>query len=258
MDASKRSSIGRFTRFLRLTTQEFVKERKNVALFLLGIVIAVFHQTRQFSENLHEIAATSIIFSSAVTETLQVYVLTHFPNTFWIFDWVVSLLYVFGFLFVMAVLIITMITTGREAWRYGLALLACWIVQISLQMLFPVLVPIRVNKDIRPIRKEIWPWSEKMMGLKYGGIPSGHFGYSIFGVLLTKRIQYRRMNAIYVFYTLIVPLLVLYLGEHYIVDLVVSLILFPAIYFATLRVIEHFIGKAKYPTVFELVQMSEQ
>ncbi|MFX0210613.1 MAG: phosphatase PAP2 family protein [Candidatus Hodarchaeota archaeon] len=257
MGVSKRSSIERFTRLLRITTQEFVKERKNVALFLLGIVIAVFHQTRQFSENLFEIAENSIIFSSAVTETLQVYVITHFPNTFWIFDWVVSLLYIFGFLFVMVFLILTMITTGREAWRYGLALLACWIVQISLQILFPVLVPIRVNKNIRPIRKEIWPWSEKMMGLKYGGIPSGHFGYPIFGVLMTRQIQYRKMNAIYVFYTLIIPLIVIYLGEHYIVDLVASLILFPAIYFATLRVIEHFVGKAKYPTVFELSQMSE-
>ena len=257
MKASSRLSAGRFVRLLRLTCKEFKKELKNVALLLLGIAYVVFYQTRQFSENLREIAADSIIFSPSVTETLQVYVLNHFPNTFWIFDWIVSLLYVFAFTFVLVSLILTVITTGREAWRYGLALLACSLVQLSLQVLFPVLVPIRSNKDIRPIRKEIWPWSEKLIGVKYGGIPSGHFGYSIFGVLLTRRLHYRMMNAFYVFNTLIFPPIVLYLGEHYIIDLVVSLILFPAIYFVTLRVIKHFVGEAKYPTVFELAQMTE-
>ncbi len=58
--------------------------------------------------------------------------------------------------------------------------------------------------------------------------------------------------------TIIFPPIVLYLGEHYIVDLIVSLILFPAIYFVTLRVIKQFVGEAKYPTVFEIVQKSEQ
>jgi len=116
----------------------------------------------------------------------------------------------------------------------------------------PVLVPIRSNIDIRPIRKEIWPWSEKLIGIKYGGIPSGHFGYSIFGVILTRKINYRRMYTFYVLNTLIFPPIVLYLGEHYIVDLVVSLILFPMLYFMTLRIIEHFAGETKYPTVFEL------
>lgn len=257
MDSSKRSSIKRFRRLLRLTTQEFVKERKNVALLLLGIVYFAFYQTRQFSENLQKIAADSIIFSASVTEALQVYVLNHFPNTFWIIDWVVSLLYVFAFTFVLASLLLTMITTGREAWRYGLAWLACGLAQFLLQVMFPVLVPIRSSKDIRPIRKEIWPWSEKLVGIKYGGIPSGHFGYSLFGILLTRRISYRRMNILYILNTLIFPPIVLYLGEHYIVDLVVSAILFPVIYFVTLRVIEHFVGEAKYPTVFELAQMSE-
>ncbi|MFX0197056.1 MAG: phosphatase PAP2 family protein [Candidatus Hodarchaeota archaeon] len=257
MEASKRSPIERFNRLLRLTTQEFVKERKNVALLLLGIAYFVFYQTRQFSENLQKIAADSIIFSSSVTETLQIYVLTHFPNTFWIIDWIAALLYVFAFTFVLASLLLVMITTGREAWRYGLAWLACGLVQFSLQILFPVLVPIRSSKDIRPIRKEIWPSSEKLVGIKYGGIPSGHFGYSIFGILLTKRINYRRMNFLYILNTLIFPPIVLYLGEHYIVDLVASLIFFPVIYFVTLRVIEHFVGEAKYPTVFELAQMEK-
>lgn len=257
MDANKKSSIGRFTRLLRLTTQEFVKERKNVALLLFGIAYFAYYQTRQLSEDLQKIAADSIIFSSSVTESLQVYVLTHFPNTFWIIDWITSLLYVFAFTFVLASLLLTMITTGREAWRYGLAWLACGLVQFSLQILFPVLVPIRSSKDIRPIRKEIWPSSEKLVGMKYGGIPSGHFGYSIFGILLTRRINYRRMNILYMLNTIIFPLIVLYLGEHYIVDLVVSMILFPIIYFVTLRVIEHFVGEAKYPTVFEIAQKSE-
>ncbi|MFQ6125781.1 MAG: phosphatase PAP2 family protein [Candidatus Heimdallarchaeota archaeon] len=257
MEVSKRSSLERFYILLRLTTQEFVKERKNVALLLLGITYFVFYQTRQFSEDLQQIAADSIIFSSSVTETLQVYVLTHFPNTFWIIDWVASLLYVFAFTFVLASLLLVMITTGREAWRYGLAWLVCGLAQFSLQIMFPVLVPIRSSKDIRPIRKEIWPSSEKLVGIKYGGIPSGHFGYSIFGILLTKRINYRRMNIIYILNTLIFPPIVLYLGEHYIVDLIASLILFPTIYLVILRVIEHLVGKAKYPTVFELAQMVE-
>ena len=255
--ASNRLSVGRFIKLLRLTIQEFVKERKNVALLLLGIAIFMFYQTRQFSENLIEIASDSIIFSSSVTETLQVYVLTHFPNTFWIVDWVVSLLYIFAFAFVLASLLLTMITTGREAWRYGIVWLVCSLAQFSLQALFPVLVPIRSSKDIRPIRKEIWPWSEKFIGIKYGGIPSAHFGYSIFGILLTRRINYRRMNIIYVLNTLIFPPIVLYLGEHYIVDLVVSLILFPTIYFVTLRVIDYFVGEEKYPNVFELAQLPE-
>ncbi len=250
----KLSKIRSLREFTKLTWKEFSGERKNVLLLIFGIIYVAFYQTRQLSENRREIASDAITFSASVTETLQVFVLNHFPNTFWIFDWIVSLLYVFAFTFVLVTLVLTIITTGREAWRYGIALLACSFLQISLQVLVPVLVPIRWNIDIRPIRKEIWPWSEKLIGIKFGGIPSGHFGYSIFGVLLAKQIKYRRMFVFYLINSLLFPPIVLYLGEHYVVDLVASLILFPTLYYVVLKMITHYIGDTKHPNVFELAQ----
>ena len=80
MKLSKIRSVRDFT---KLTWKEFSGERKNVLLLLFGIIYVAFYQTRQLSENRREIASDAITFSVSVTETLQVFVLNHFPNTFW-------------------------------------------------------------------------------------------------------------------------------------------------------------------------------
>ncbi|MFX0210880.1 MAG: hypothetical protein ACFFDT_33180, partial [Candidatus Hodarchaeota archaeon] len=66
---SRRFPRERYKRLLRLTYNEFIKEKKNVGLLLFGIAYLLFYQTRQFSENRKEIATDAIIFSASVTET---------------------------------------------------------------------------------------------------------------------------------------------------------------------------------------------
>ena len=74
MNTDRRVPLDRVVTLLRLTYQEFSQVKKNWGLLLFGIAYIIFYQTRQFSEDRVEIASDAIIFSTSVTETIQVFV----------------------------------------------------------------------------------------------------------------------------------------------------------------------------------------
>ncbi len=127
---------------------------------------------------------------------------------------------------------------GKEAWRYGVATLFTWGTSMAIQFMFPVIVPIRWDKFDRElpvvaIRLGNFKQSDNVNGLLYNGLPSNHLGMMLVGIILSL-ISYGRnpwdgyliLASFFLLLAIVFSFSVIYLGEHYVQDLLVSLILF--------------------------------
>ena len=154
--------------------------------------------------------------------------------------------HVWFWFFVIAILLEMFICgmQGQHAWRFGLPIMVSWMVSMTIQLLVPVVVPIRWEDFGRPnpvetIRFSVFKSSDKANGLLYNGLPSNHLGLMIAGFILCILVALRNphpfwlfLAAFFVFISVFFSFSVIYLGEHYIHDLIVSCILFPPIVLA--------------------------
>ena len=130
---------------------------------------------------------------------------------------------------------------GKDAWRFGCAVLLAWGTSMTIQFLFPVIVPIRWDMfdrelPVTPIRLQKFKQSDNVNGLLYNGLPSNHLGMMLAGLLLS---WFSSLNDswwgwyIFIFFFLGLALFfcfsVIYLGEHYIHDLIASVFVYPPI-----------------------------
>jgi len=130
----------------------------------------------------------------------------------------------------------------RKMWKLALGFLACWIAQGTLQLAIGCASPIRIpGNGVDFIRYEVFPLSESMIGIKYGAIPSGHVGAPVILFLAgwLRKIKWAQWMALGFFIAFWFT--ILYLGEHYIVDGLVSLVVYPTM----------FLGAWKFATWYE-------
>ncbi|MHA2364541.1 MAG: phosphatase PAP2 family protein [Candidatus Hodarchaeales archaeon] len=128
---------------------------------------------------------------------------------------------------------------GPEAWRYGFPIVTTVISSMTIQLLYPVVVPIRYGDfgreiPVQLIRFETFESSDIVNGLLYNGLPSNHLGMVITGLWLTIKVNsidpWSGYIVLFVFFVLLAISFifsVLYLGEHYWQDLLASCIVYP-------------------------------
>jgi membrane-associated phospholipid phosphatase len=119
---------------------------------------------------------------------------------------------------------------------------------MTIQFIYPVIVPIRWNDfgrelPVVPIRLQQFKQSDVTNGLLYNGLPSNHFGMMLAGVILSLFIAQSDSWHGWIWITLLFLLLalffcvsVIYLGEHYIVDLVASIVVYVPIMFIVFNI----------------------
>jgi hypothetical protein len=146
-------------------------------------------------------------------------------------DYFCAYFYVYGMLALYLLFWGMALGSEKNMWKFALGFLVCWIAQGTLQLAIGAASPVRMpGLGVDFIRYEVFPLSEATMGIKYGAIPSGHIGAPVI-LFLTgwlRRIKWAEWAAIGFFITFVFVLL--YLGEHYVIDMVVSLILYPILF----------------------------
>ena len=145
-----------------------------------------------------------------------------------------------GFTFTIFFMWFIILFQGEKAWRIGVFVLATVTTSLSIQIFFPVIVPIRYsdfNKpmdNFEPIRLNKYKTSDLVNGLLYNGLPSNHFGMMLTGVSICLYINsydpwdiYIVCALIFLIIAIIFAFSVIYLGEHYPQDMLASIIVYP-------------------------------
>jgi len=108
---------------------------------------------------------------------------------------------------------------SRESWLY---LLVFFISQVLAQLtwlLFPVAPPRLAVVGVRGVREEIFGLSERFNPFPWGAFPSMHVGNGLTALLFARRCG-RRAELVWAFLLFVSAFSALYLGEHYLIDLI--------------------------------------
>jgi len=218
---------------LKNDIKEFFAYNNNRLYAAFVIMFLIFYQSLQF---FIEHPSWYVTFSPELTIWIQKHLST--PSM----DMVLSLYYPIGFILCLILLQYLMIKQGKDGWKWGIAVVACWIAHFGLEMIFPVAPPLRWESGARAIRLEALPMSDILVSVKYGGMPSGHFGYVFLGFLIarynyikTRLSSYNKYMWFLLINLILTTFTVLYLGEHTWEDLAGSVIVFGGIYWIVSR-----------------------
>lgn len=105
-------------------------------------------------------------------------------------------------------------------WLYIVGIYLVWFVDMIFYVIYPVAPPIRYNSGVVRIRQNYMPWSDTLIGMKYNAFPSGHIMYLTCGLYIGMREKIKKLELWYLINLILTSFVVLYLGEHYIHDLV--------------------------------------
>jgi len=216
-----------------------VLSRRNLATWALITGWALYYFTFQFHTSQNPNYPDGFLFSTEPNLWLQ-------EHRHIVLDYFLSYSWVILFVSVVAVYLLAALASGREFYRFGLAFFIAWIIQYTLQLTVNMASPMRdPGSELEFIRHEVFPFSENFVGIKYGAFPSGHAGVTFLLCLLGRE---RRLSWVAKFASSSLVLLiisVLYLGEHYLIDVVASLVMYPVIFYGTLRLIPAPAGDAR-------------
>ena len=148
-----------------------------------------------------------------------------------------SYFYIYGH--VCALLILSVVIFFSKNQRTNmLAVVLSFAMESSIYLIFPLAPPVRTESAV-PIRLIVFPDSDAMVSIKYSAFPSGHIIKSVLGYIICRREKFFKMSYVYGLNTVLVSLVVLYLGEHYAIDILGG-VLFAVVGF---KIAHHIIGK---------------
>jgi len=206
-----------------------VMTRRNLAVWTVLATWGIYYFTLQFHTAQEPYYGDGWLFSVEPSIWLQDY--RHVALDYFLsYSWVVIFISVGSLYYLVA------ITSGREFWRYGLAFWATWLTQYTLQMFVNLASPMRDDSTgLVFIREEVFPWSENLVGMKYGAFPSGHIGVTLLVFMIARDRGAPWIQKVALGCLAIMFWAILYLGEHYLVDAIASAILYPTIYLVLTR-----------------------
>lgn len=206
-----------------------VMTRRNLAVWAVLATWGIYYFTLQFHTAQEPRYGDGWLFTVEPSIWLQEY--RHVALDYFLsYSWVIIFITVGSLYYLVA------ITSERDFWRYGLAFWATWLTQYTLQMFVNLASPIRDSSTgLVFIREEVFPWSENLVGMKYGAFPSGHIGVTLLVFMIARDrgapwIQKAALGCLAIMFWAI-----LYLGEHYLIDALASAILYPSIYLIMTR-----------------------
>ncbi|MHA2225962.1 MAG: phosphatase PAP2 family protein [Candidatus Hodarchaeales archaeon] len=204
----------------------------NVFLLLLMFVMLIFWLSANKWQTPDRVRRRAIFMNPKPTQILQ----ERFRSN--ILDFVSIQVWLWIFAISVAVEVFICGLQGANAWRYGVSVLLAWGTSMTIQFMFPVIVPNRWDVfgrelPVVPIRLIKFKISDNVNGLLYNGLPSNHFGMMLAGALLCWFFSLN--DPWWVWYVGILFFLslsaffcfsVIYLGEHYVWDLVASILVY--------------------------------
>lgn len=211
----------------RITTQwrYFTSDRKSIYTLIIALLIPVTYELMRFVPL--EDTLTPHTFSMAPTLFLQ-----KILGTDGIVAIAASYYYVIPHvLLLVGLLVMIFFSKNRPPWYYFTIAIMIYVIDFAISTLFPVAPPVRLAiHDYVPIRIEHFPLSETTITAHYSALPSGHIFTSVFGALIAKLEGWKRTYYIYLANTVIMTVVIVYTGDHYLIDSFASIALVAAIY----------------------------
>jgi len=203
----------------------FLSDRWNIYMLILVLMIPVVYESLRFMPV--EESMTPHTFSPALTIWLQERL-----GTDGLIAYAASYYYVIPHILLMAGLgPLFLFAKRRPAWVYLSMALAIFILDSVIYVLYPVAPPVRLDDSgVVPIRINLFALSETTITAHYSAIPSGHIFTTVLGFLIAWLERWRRVAALYAANTIIMTGVIVYLGDHYFIDAVASLVLVGVVY----------------------------
>ena len=203
--------------------------------FMFGML--VFWWSAHLWQTPERVRSRAKFFSPKPTQILQKYFRQN-ETVRKILDFITPQVWLWGFTLSIFIEFHLCALQAGEAWRFGIATLLAWGTSMTIQFVYPVIVPIRWNEFSRelpvvPIRLNNFKQSDNVNGLLYNGLPSNHLGMMLVGVILSLASYMNNpwdgFIILFIFFIIISLFFcfsVIYLGEHYLLDLIASLFVF--------------------------------
>ncbi|MHA2173594.1 MAG: phosphatase PAP2 family protein [Candidatus Hodarchaeales archaeon] len=212
----------------------------NVFLLLFTIGMLLFWWSAHWWQTPERVKKRAIFLSPKHTQYLQSKLRKNPESTFTkVLDFITIQVWLWVFTITVIIEVYICGLQGDQAWRFGLPVILSWGTSMTIQFLYPVIVPNRWDMfdrelPVRAIRLEQFKKSDSVNGLLYNGLPSNHLGMMLAGAVLCFFIDQSTStwwvwSLGIVFFLLLGTFFsfsVIYLGEHYIWDLIASIIVY--------------------------------
>ena len=219
----------------------------NLATLVYMIFIIIFWYSARYWQTPEKIRQRVRFFNPRVTQVLQAKFRSPLLDKFMSFFW----FWIFG-TSVFLMWFICMFQ-GAGAYIYGIPVVTATSTSLFIQVIYPVVVPIRYEDFGKPLPVTIIRFeamganTDKINGLLYNGLPSNHLGMVVTGLWLSLSINavdpwtgWIVFAVAFLILGLIFMFAVLYLGEHYWQDLVAAIVVYMTILTLTKIVVENF------------------
>jgi len=218
----------------------FTSDKKNLYFLVAVLLIPILYESMRFTPI--EDAMSPHTFSPALTIWLQELfgtdgVIAYLASYYYVIPHII-LLVGLGPLFFFA--------KKKPAWTYLSLALALFIIDNIIYFLYPVAPPIRLNEPpVVPIRIELFALSEKTISLHYSALPSGHIYSLMMGTLIGHLENWKKVKIIYGINVIIMTFVIIYLGDHYLIDAIASIVVVISIYYLINAFSEKYVSKKK-------------
>jgi len=197
---------------------------RNAAVMCLVFMWAGFYFLFQYNFTETPRYYGGVLFSVAPNLFLQQFrfgALDVFCSYFYVYGMALLYMFFWGMAF----------ASEDRMWKLALGFLFCWMAQGTLQVLIAAASPVRIpGNGVDFIRYEVFPLSDAMIGIKYGAIPSGHVGAPVILFLAGRLRNIKWAQWLALLFFIAFWFTILYLGEHYIIDGLASLIVYPLMF----------------------------
>jgi hypothetical protein len=212
----------------------------NVFLLFLTIGMLGFWWSAHWWQTPDRVKRRAVFFSPKPTQYLQSKLRTNPNSTFTkVLDFITIQIWLWVFTITVVIEVYICGLQGDQAWRFGLPVILSWGTSMTIQFIYPVIVPNRWDMfgrelPVKALRLEQFKKSDTVNGLLYNGLPSNHLGMMIAGAVLclfidTVASSWWVWSLGIVFFILLgifFSFSVIYLGEHYIWDLIASILVY--------------------------------
>ncbi|HPR41599.1 MAG TPA: phosphatase PAP2 family protein [Candidatus Methanofastidiosa archaeon] len=207
----------------------FFSDRRNIYMLIMVFLIPIIYEGFRFTPIEGMIEPN--ILNDYPTRWLQEKL-----GTDTVYAYFASYYYFIPHLFIMAGLAPMFFFARRmPPWFYLFIAIVIFMIDTSFYFIYPVAPPCRLNSEyIEPIRINLFPFSDSTISVHYSALPSGHIFISMIGVLISYLERWKKVLVVYAFNTVLMSMVVVYTGDHYVEDTIASTVLVLGVFLISL------------------------
>jgi len=204
----------------------FFHNPKNIAIGLLVIVAPAIYGffPKPLDEQIKNGERSVITWNPWATELLREILGVGKNNPFaifaaWYYTWLFVIINIGS-----GIYILMLNKRRREPWIYLLCFSTLFVIDTMFYYIFPVAPPVR-TEGFYNVRADILPHSETMISIDYNALPSAHIWILAIPLCITVAERHWKLTVWYSCNILLMTIVVVYFGDHYIIDCVLAVVL---------------------------------